>query len=352
MATFNLTEKYSPKVAERYSSKSRTRGRFSTKYDFMDANTIKVYSLIPVQMNDYTMDRTSNRYGTPVDVTDSVQVMKLKRKRSFSAILDKTVSVDQCIKKAGAFIRVQTDEMIVPEMDTYAFKGIAEQAGCIVGSGTAITEDNVIKRMNAARTHLANKSVSGTLTWYVSASVYGMVLENKWFMSLEKLGNKAIATGHVGQIFGHPVIEIPDDMMPKGVNFMLVAKDAVLNPIKIDDIKVHHDAPGISGELVEGLYYYDVFVLGAKADGVYVDVTTGEVTVAAAPTVGTDGKITVASGMTCKYTTDGSDPRYSESAVTITATTGSAVAASGTMVKAYQYKAGGYASPVAHNTVA
>jgi hypothetical protein len=352
MATFNLTTKYASKIAERFHAKSRTRGRFSDKYKFVGAKTIRVYSLNPVPMNDYTMSRNYNRYGDPTDVSDTIQEMTVTQQRSFSAILDKTVSVDQCIEKAGAFLRIQTDEAVVPMMDTYVFKSIADKAGCIVGTGTAITEDNVVKRMNAARTHMANKNVTGTLTWYISATVYGMLLENKWFMSLEKLGNKAIATGHVGQIFGHPCIEIPDDMMPKGVNFMLVCKDAVLAHIKIDDVKVHQDPPGIHGELVEGVYYYDAFVLGAKADGVYVDVTTGEVTVAAAPTVGTDGKITVASGMTCKYTVDGSDPRYSANAVTITATTGSAVATSGAMVKAYQYKAGGYASPVAHNVVA
>ena len=352
MATFNLTTKYASKIAERFHAKSRTRGRFSDKYKFVGAKTVRVYSLNPVPMNDYSLNRNNNRYGEPTDVTDVIQEMTVTQKRSFSAILDKTVSVDQCIEKTGAFLRIQTDEAVVPEMDTYVFKAIAEKAGCIIGTGTAITEDTVIKRMNAARTHMANKNVAGTLTWYVSASVYGMLLENKWFMSLEKLGNKAIATGHVGQIFGHPAIEVPDDMMPKGVNFMLVCKDSVLAPIKMDDVKVHQDAPGISGDLVEGVYYYDAFVLGAKADGVYVDVTTGEMTVAAAPTVGTDGKITVASGMTCKYTTDGSDPRYSESAVTITATTGSAVATSGAVVRAYQYKAGAYASPVAHNTVA
>lgn len=354
MATHNLTTKYSDLIAERYHQKSRTKGRFSNKYKFVGAKTIKVYSVNPVAMNDYNTGRNYNRYGDPVDVSDTVQEMTMKGQRSFSAILDKTVSVDQCIEKAGAFLRAQTDEMVVPEMDKYVFGRVAHLAGKIVGTTTALTEDNIIKRMNAARTYMSNKRVpTSNRTWYVSATVYGLVLENKWFMSLEKLGVKAIAEGHVGTLFGYPVIEIPDDMMPEGVGFMLVHRDSVINPIKIDDVKVHQDPPGIAGNLVEGLYYYDAFVIGAKADGVYVDVTTGgNVTVAAAPTVGTDGKITVASGMTCKYTVDGSDPRYSDSAVTITATTSAAVAAAGAIVKAYQYKDGAYASDVAQNTVA
>lgn len=353
MATHNLTIKYADKIAERFHAKSRTKGRFSNKYKFIGAKTVRVYSLNPVPMNTYTRGRNYNRYGDPTDVSDTIQEMECTQQDSFSAILDKTISVDQCIEKAGAFLRVQTDEAVVPKMDTYVFGRVAEMAGCIVGSGTALTEDNIIKRMNAARTYLANHNVpSVNLTWYVGATAYGLLLENKWFMSLEKMGTKAIASGHVGTIFGHPVIEVPDDMMPAGVNFMLVHKDAVIAPIKIDDVKVHQDPPGIAGDLVEGLYYYDAFVLGAKCDGVYVDVTTGAVTVAAAPTVGTDGKITVASGMTCKYTTDGSDPRYSASAVTITATTSAGVAGSGVTVKAYQYKAGGYASPVAKAVVA
>lgn len=88
--------------------------------------------------------------------------------------------------------------------------------------------------------------------------------------------------------------------------------------------KTHIDPPGISGNLVEGRFYYDLFVYGHKADGVYVDVTTGgSVTVLAAPTIAkAGGAITAAEGATAYYTTDGTDPRYSLTAKAGTAPTG------------------------------
>lgn len=101
---------------------------------------------------------------------------------------------------------------------------------------------------------------------------------------------------------------------------------------------------------MEGRFYYDVFVIGAKADGIYVEVdaSSGKGTVLAAPTIAAaTGTITPPSGATVKFTTDGSDPRYSDSAKVGTAA-GTGV---GTVVRAYAYKDGAYPSPVAEVTL-
>lgn len=102
--------------------------------------------------------------------------------------------------------------------------------------------------------------------------------------------------------------------------------------------------------LLEGRQYYDCFVFGAKADGVYVEVNTAASagTVLAAPTIAAaTGAITPTGGATVKYTTDGSDPRYSMTAVVGTTPT----VAKNDVVKAYQYKEGAYPSPVAEMTI-
>lgn len=101
---------------------------------------------------------------------------------------------------------------------------------------------------------------------------------------------------------------------------------------------------------MEGRQYYDCFVFGAKADGIYVEVNTGTGagTVLTAPTINAStGAITAASGCTVKFTTDGSDPRYSASAKVGT----SAGTGVGVVVKAYQYKEGAFPSPVGEATL-
>ena len=49
------------------------------------------------------------------------------------------------------------------------------------------------------------------------------------------------------------------------MNFILLHKRAATAPEKIHDCKTHIDPPGISGNLVEGRFYYDLFVYGRKA---------------------------------------------------------------------------------------
>ena len=76
---------------------------------------------------------------------------------------------------------------------------------------------------------------------------------------------------------------------------------------------------GYSGPVVQGVTYYDSFVLGAKGDGVAV---CGNAAVLAAPGLSISGHavtIATAAGVVFKYTTDGTNPRYSTTAQTYTA---------------------------------
>lgn len=50
---------------------------------------------------------------------------------------------------------------------------------------------------------------------------------------------------------------------------MMCHKSATVAPLKLEDYKVHEDAPGYSGNLVEGRICYDAFVLENKAKGIY-----------------------------------------------------------------------------------
>lgn len=355
MPTINLHEKYEKAIDERFKKYSLFTGRLSNAYSFIGAKTIKLSQINTVPLNDYNTGVSANRYGTPTDVGDTLQELTVNKKRSFSAVLDKTNAVDQAINKAAIFLQTEIDEVVNPERDKHTLWELAHNAGKVAGSSTAISSSNIIARLNAARQYCNGKRVPTTnRTWYVSGAVYSALIECDHFKELDKLGEKAICYGQVGMLMGAPVIEVPDDICFDGFNFMLVHRDAALNPIKLNDAKVNNEPQGISGTLVEGVYYYDAFVRAAKCDGVYVDVDTssGKATVAANPTIATaDGDITVASGYYVKYTTDGTDPRYSASATKITATTTSGIGTVGTVIKAVQTKDTALASAVVTVTV-
>lgn len=344
--TVNLDTKYSKKIDQAFTIASLLKGRLSAENEFVGARTVRIHNINTVPLNDYNRGASANRYGEPAEVGDTVQELTMTQDKSFSGVIDKGNNMDQSINKAGKFLGVQMSEEVIPAYDKYCFSRLCTLAGKIMGSADAVSGTNVIKRMSAARKWMLDRKVPlKGRTWYVRSDVFTALVECDQFKNLEKLGTKAVAQGQVGELFGAPVVEVPEDYLPAGVNFILLHKRAATAPEKIHDCKTHIDPPGISGNLVEGRFYYDLFVYGHKADGVYVDVTTGgSVTVLAAPTIAkAGGAITAAEGATAYYTTDGTDPRYS-----LTAKAGTAPAGGkGVVVKAYQVKDGAFPSPVA-----
>ena len=66
----NLATKYSNKVDERFEKQSQASLVTSGEYEFNGVDTVKVYSIDTVAMNDYS--RTgSNRYGTAGELGDT-----------------------------------------------------------------------------------------------------------------------------------------------------------------------------------------------------------------------------------------------------------------------------------------
>ena len=168
-------------------------------------------------------------------------------------------------------------------------------------------------------------------------------------MTVQEMGKEALAKGVVGQYDNMEVIKVPATRWPKNLNFMIVHKNAATAPVKMSETNLHKDPPGISGHLLEGREYYDCFVFAPRCGGVYAEVNTasGKGVVCAAPAVSSAGAVTSAtSGVTFYYTTDGTDPRYSPTAVQ-----GAAVpSAEGTTVKVYAHKDGCYDSAVTEHT--
>lgn len=107
--------------------------------------------------------------------------------------------------------------------------------------------------------------------------------------------------------------------MPAGVYFFIKHKGCTVDPVKLQKYNILTEVQGYSGPVVQGVTYYDSFVLGAKGDGVAV---CGNAAVLAAPGLSISGHavtIATAAGVVFKYTTDGTNPRYSTTAQTYTA---------------------------------
>jgi len=345
--SINLHSKYLKEIEKHYTLDSVLNGWLAKDYSFAGVKTVRVVTPVTVPMTDYTRNG-ANRYGTPNEMEDIVQELTLSQDKSFTLTIDKGNNADQNgIKDAGKMLALQIAEKAIPLMDKYSFARLSQLAGKIAGNSTAITKSNVCERITAGTTYMDDCEVpTYDRVLFVPADVYAKLRLSEEFKSCENLMDKSLRKGQVGTYDNMHVVKVPRSRWPENVNFMIVHKRAACAPIKLNDSKYHKDPPGISGSLVEGRMYYDLFVLGAKCDGVYVEVNTasGAGTICEAPEISASGTITCATGgVTIKYTTDGSDPRYSVSAKIGTEAD---ITEEGTVVKAYACKNGTFPSEV------
>ncbi len=339
----NLHEKYAKEIQSKFTRESLIAGRLDNSYSFSGVKTVNITTPITVPMVDYTRSG-ANRYGEPEEMQDVVQELTLTQDKSFSLTIDKGNNADQDgVKAAGKMLSLQIAEQAVPAMDKYCFMQLAQKAGKVVANSTALSKSNVCSRISEATTYMDDKEIpSEGRTLYVPSATYAMLRFSDEFQKCDPLLEKSLAKGQVGTYDGMAVIKVPAGRWPANVNFIIVHKACACAPVKLNDTKLHQDPPGISGNLLEGRQYYDLFVYGAKCDGVYAEISGNN---KVATPAGTSGGMTCStSGAIIVYTVDGSDPRYSKTAkvgVSVNEPFGE------NPVKAYAYKAGMYPSDVA-----
>ncbi len=344
----NLATKYAEHISNMYYQESLLGGKTSKEWNWDGVKSVEIPHIQSVPLNDYTR-KGANRYGEMKDVQDTVQTLTLRRDRSFALVVDKGDNTEQMmIKNAGKVMSIETREQVVPEIDKYALGRWVEDAGHIVGIAKP-TKASIVSALSDAAQALDDNLIpqSGRYV-YITGENYSLLRQAPEFLNIDSLGEKALEKGVVGEIFGMKIVKVPTSYLPKNAFFLLTHKTAVLLPEKIRDAKIHEDPVGISGAVLEGRYIYDAFVVGARAAGVYAAVLTGSV--CAAPTFAGEDKITIASADngTIFYTTDGSDPRYSDSAKQYAE---AVTLAEGETLKAYVKKDGMFPSAVAENTL-
>jgi len=311
----NYATAFAPKVAEAFKLGSLTDSARGTGYTFTGLKTIKVMSVDTVPLNDYKR-AGGNRYGEPVELGDSVQELTMRDDKAFSMTIDKGNASDQLnLKGATAAMRRETEQVMIPYVDKYRIREWTHNAGLIVPLSAAPAKGTVVDIVFDAGAAMSNKLVPTTgRTLFIRHSVYKLLKASGEIIGNDALGKKVITKGDVGEFDGMTVKPVPDSYFPDGVYFFIKYKNSTADPVKLNEANIHKDPPGISGHLLEGRFYHDAFVLGAKADGIYVAVESSKQTTA--PTITENsGKVTIASaGAVIKYTVDGTDPRYSDTA--------------------------------------
>jgi len=263
----NYASKYSPVVDERFKLASITQNAFNNDYEWDGVQTVNVYSVDVAPLNNYTMSG-NQRYGTPGELGTSLQPLTLAQDKGFTTTIDRRNYSDQMmVTEAGAALRRQIDEVIIPHIDIYRIAQLAANAG---NTGTGAITDAYSAFLDGVTTLLNNKApLAGTFA-FISSAFYKAIRLDASFIQASDIAQGMLANGQVGMVEGVPLIYAPASYLPTDVNFIITNRIAAVSPLKLMDYKVHDNPPGINGWLIEGRVFFDAFVLKNKKNAIYV----------------------------------------------------------------------------------
>ena len=351
MATINLALKHDKKIAEKFFTESVLMGKTDQSYDFAGVRTVIITTPITQPLVDYSRTISANRFGTPEEMKDYVQELTLRKDRSYSMTIDKGNLTDQqYIKEAGKMVKLQLREQVVPEVDKYGLGEFSFNAGTVAGI-TAPTKSTIITALSTGLVALDNKEVpdDGNRHIYIGASQWNNLRLSDEYLAVDPLAQKSLEKGVIGVFMNAKVTKVPDSWLGD-VYFLIAWKGSVTLIQKLRTLNLHTKPQGIDGALIEGRHYYDAFVYGTKSGGVYAAVPSADVqaVVTITPT-GASHALVSASATKIMYTLDGTDPRFSPTAVQVA--TGDAVTlTSGQTIKAVAYRTSYFPSAVTEAT--
>ena len=277
----DLATKFSPLVDETFTSESRTSLVTNTDYDFVGSHSIKVYSVGTASMNDYARNTTGlNRYGTPADLSATATEFTMERDRSFTFVID-AMDEDETLGalNAGTALARQISEVVIPEVDLYTYGKMVSGAGKVKYSIDVTAQNfSAYEEMTDATEYQDDKKVpiDGRVLICNPTFYKGLKKDEKFILDSE-IGQDMRIRGVVGMCDGMLVQKVPSSVLPANVLFIVAHPVATTLAIKLAEYKIHTEAPGVSGSLVEGRLYYTAFVRPNKKEAIYVGKSSASV---------------------------------------------------------------------------
>jgi hypothetical protein len=271
---FNYATNYASQALQPFTLASLTTPVFDAKYDWTGAKTVTVFTNNTVALTDYS--RTGG-YGTPTTIDNSKDDLLVTADKGFSANLDRLdMESSAGSLAAGQWLAAQMREQVAPVIDKYNFLALfnACPSGQISASA-AITSANAYTAALAGNAVLDEALVpmAGRVMFASPAYLNSIKTDANYVKASDLAQGEIMFNGQVGQIDGVPVVKVPDAIMnatDKHIDFMIVHRAAIAAPVKLQEFKVYQDVPGWSGSRVEGRVVFDLFLLDALNDGIYI----------------------------------------------------------------------------------
>jgi hypothetical protein len=277
----NYAEKYSPVVDQRFALGSLTNSIVNQNFDWVGVSTVHVFSRDLATLNNYSTTG-SNRYGTPAELGNADQELTLTQDKSMTWTIDRK-SMDDTMgtMEAAATLAENIDNVVTPAIDTYrlgVIAGAAPAAGAVSGVSHIVTSASSASNayeifLNLQELLDNDKAPVGGRVAVVTPAFYNFLKLNQNFVRSGDLSQRMLLNGQVGEVDGVSIIKVPTSYMPANTDLLITNPIVAPGPIKLREFKIHFDAPGISGALVEARFRYDCFALNKKKDAIAVHKT-------------------------------------------------------------------------------
>ncbi|MDE7308973.1 MAG: hypothetical protein K2N61_10010 [Lachnospiraceae bacterium] len=266
----DLVTQYQGLVDEKFAQESKRSLVTNQNFSWSGARTIKLYKISTAAMNDYARNGSWNRYGKIEDLNATTEELTLKKDRSFTFVVDKMDKDETALAlEAGSALERQLREVVIPEVDTYTYGVMCENAGH-KPAAIVLTPENIYDEIITASKALDDALVpeEGRVIVVTPATYYLMKKCGDIIMETD-IGADMKLKGVISNLDGCSVVKIAGSRLPEDFGFMMCHRVATAAPLKLEDYTVHENPLGYNGNVVEGRIYYDAFVLENKAKAIY-----------------------------------------------------------------------------------
>lgn len=265
----NLAQKYSSVLDQVFTAGSYTDKYVNKKYDFDGVQTINVYTVTTVEPTNYNRAETGDRFGGNNELQNIVTPYTLNNDKSFKLVIDRgNYEQTALAEKAGAVMKAEMEERVIPMIDADRIKAAATGATAVSQAITAGT--NAYTDILKAEAFLdEDKAPVEGRVLFVTPGYYNTIKEYiTTTMHADTYSSKLISRGYVGELDGIPVVKVPTSYFPTKTNAVLWHRDALLGAKQIMNTRIKTDSELVDGTLLLGRFIYGSFVLNGKKKSV------------------------------------------------------------------------------------
>ena len=265
-------------VDERVYLESLTKGRFTNdiRVEFNGKNAVTIYNVNTVALVDYNRAEVNgSRFGQLTEVGTGTQTLVLSQDKAFNAAIDRGNYEDSMmVTEAASFVKREVREVVTPAFDVYNLGiltsyAITNTQGVIGGTAVAYnTIYSLILAQNAALDEL--KYAADGRTLWITPTNYNLLKRDPEFMKACDETVKDLKKGIIGEVDGLTIVKVPASMLVTKFEFMITAKGVAFPIQKFNMIRTLDNDSNIDGWLVQGRFYFDMFILSQKATGIKI----------------------------------------------------------------------------------